>query len=142
MLDTPHLYDVPTRIQSRPPRPAARSRQKQRIRNGVSPAALRAVTGARGLLAGQFSTIAVAALSCGSYRGSVTAAVAILKTEDLNLLTSVLAGRRPLLATARSIKHAVELIDAFRKSSSAELRVFGRVITPEKIFDEVVIAAS
>jgi hypothetical protein len=47
----------------------------------------------------------------------------------------------PLLSTARSIKYAVELIDAFRRSGTIELQIFGRAIGPERIFDQVVIPA-
>jgi hypothetical protein len=39
------------------------------------------------------------------------------------------------------VKNAADLIEAFWKSSSAERRLFGRTVTPEAIFDQVICAA-
>lgn len=138
MLDTVHLDHPSLKIQPRLilPRPKKR---KNRL-NGYCLPALRAITGARGYLTGTFPTLAVAAASCGSHKDSIGAAVVILKAEDGALLADVLAGRKPLLATAKSMTSAVSLIDAFRKASNVERKIFARVITPETLF-EVVAAA-
>ena len=102
---------------------------------GISLPALRAITGARGFAVGAFPTLEMAALSCGSHRSSVAAATIILKAEDSALLADVITGRKPLLATARSILHAANLIDSFRRASGAERQIFARVITPGALFD-------
>jgi hypothetical protein len=138
VLDTVYVDYPALKIQP-PPIPPRRQKHRSKIQNGFYLPALQAVTAAKGFIAGQFPTLAIAALSCGSSRGSVAAAVVIIKTEDSVLLADVLRGRKPLLATARSITNAVSLIDAFRKASSVERKIFGRVITPETIFDQVVV---
>jgi hypothetical protein len=141
VLDRLYVDQTTQKIQP-PPIPPRRQKSRGKIQNGFYLPALQAVTAAKGFIAGQFPTLAVAALCCSSYRGSLAAAVAILKTEDPDLLTSVLAGRKPLLKTAKSIRNAIGLVDSFRRASSFELQIFGRVISPEKIFDEVVVPAS
>jgi hypothetical protein len=140
VLDTVHLDHPSLKIQPRPIPPRPKKRRSS-IQGGYCLPALKAVAAARGYLAGQFPTLTIAALSCGSHKDSVGAAVVILRTEDSVLLADVLSGYMPLLSTARSMKYAVELIDAFQRSSTFELQIFGRVITPEKIFGEVVIPA-
>jgi hypothetical protein len=134
------LYVDPITQKIQPPLSHSRPKRcKGKFQNGYCLSALKAVTGARGYLTGRFPTLTIAALSCGSHKDSVAAALVILKTEDNALLADVLSGHVPLLSTARSMKHAVELIDAFRQSDTTELQIFGRAIGPERIFDQVVI---
>jgi hypothetical protein len=138
MLDKLNVTHVTPKIQ---PRQRPRRRPKPKIRNGIYPAALQALTAARAFITGTFPTLDAAALAHGSHRNAVSAAVAILKVDDAALTHDVLTGRRPLMAAAKSVKNAVDLIEAFWKSSSAERRLFGKTITAETIFDQVVCAA-
>jgi hypothetical protein len=140
MLDRPHIENTHPKIQTTP-RPSRRRRLKAKIRNGVSPAALQALTAARAFIAGTFPTLDAAALAHGSHRNAVGAAVTILKVDDAALTNNVLSGQRPLMAAAKSVKNAADLIAAFWASSGAERRLFGKTITPATIFDEVVCAA-
>jgi hypothetical protein len=140
VLDRPNIDYVSSKIQPQQNHSPPKKRRGQFL-GGYYVPALKAVTAARGYLAGQFPTLDLAAISCGSSKDSVAAAVAILKSEDPNLLTAVLGGRKPLLGTARSVQHAAALIDSFQRASSFELQTFGRVITPEKIFAEAVLPA-
>jgi hypothetical protein len=137
VLDATYVDHSSLKIQSgrTPPRPKSR---RSKIRNGYCLPALRAITGAKGFILRQFPTLNLAAISCGSSRDSIAAAVTILKVEDGTLLADVLAGRAPLAETARSLKHAVALIDAFQRASSAERRIFGRVVTAGAVFDAIV----
>jgi hypothetical protein len=136
VLDRLYVDQTTQKIQ---PRPISLRRQKRRGRivKGFYPPALRAVTGARGFATGVFPTLAIAALSFGSHRDSIRAATIVLKVEDNALLADVLAGRKPLLATAQSILHAANLIDSFRRASGTERQIFVRVITPGALFDVV-----
>jgi len=133
VLDRPHIDATTQQIQSLLNRPRLKKR-KGKLVEGISLPALRAITGARGFAVGAFPTLEMAALSCGSHRSSVAAATIILKAED-SALADVITGRKPLLATARSILHAANLIDSFRRASGAERQIFARVITPGALFD-------
>jgi hypothetical protein len=137
MLDRPHIEDPRPNIQTRP----SRRRSKPKICGGVNLAALQALAAARAFIAGTFPTLAAAALAHGSHRNAVAAAVAIVKVDDAGLTHDVLTGQSPLRDAAKSVKNAADLIEAFWKSSSAERRLFGRTVTPEAIFDQVICAA-
>ena len=65
MLDRLHLGAPPQKIQPRPIPPRRRTR-KGKIWNGYHLPALQAITAARGFIAGQFPTLVIAAISCGS----------------------------------------------------------------------------
>jgi len=96
-----------------------RRRQSARrhfLRNGQCAAALRAFTGARGYLSGQFPTLPVAAVSVGSNTHYVKAAVTILQTEDPALINRAMCGQS-ILSIAAEVKPLAELMMAYRSAS-------------------------
>jgi hypothetical protein len=114
---------------------------RRHFQNGQRLAALRAITAAKGYLAGIFPTIAVAAMSCGSNRIYVDAALVLLKTEDSILLEAVLAGEKPLVAAADEMKVVATLVSALRQATATDLATLGRIVGPGQVFDRVVVPA-
>ena len=76
-----------------------------------------------------------------SNRTYTSAAVLLLKAADTALLENVLDGSVSMLEAAASVKNAVRMIEAFDAGSTAERRLFGQVVGPAKVFDDVVLAA-
>jgi hypothetical protein len=77
MLDRLHVDQTTQKIQ--PPLNHSRPKRcKGKFQNGYCLSALMAVTAARGYLARRFPTLTIAALSCGSHKNSVGAALVIL----------------------------------------------------------------
>jgi hypothetical protein len=113
----------------------------RRMRDGQCAAALRAITAAQGYLSGTFPTLNTAANCCGSNAAYVAAAVTVLKADDAALIGDVLQGAVPLMKAAASVSNAVRMIEAFKKGSSFERRIFGRVAGPAAVFDHAVVAA-
>jgi hypothetical protein len=137
MLDSAYLNSVGWKNQPHHPyRPRGRI-----MRGGQCAAALRALTAAKGYLGGQFPTLGIAANSCGTSPSYVRAGITILKANDAALIANVLSGVVPLLKAAASVKHAVDMIEAFAKSTRTERRIFGQAAGPATVFDEVVVAA-
>jgi hypothetical protein len=107
----------------------------------VARPALRAMTGAALLLGSppKVQTQAFAALCTGSCRPSVKAATLIIQTGDAELITDVLTGRRPLLATAAEVRNRALLMEAFRTCDQADIVAAARMLGPEAIFDQMVV---
>jgi hypothetical protein len=133
MLERSPLYQV-----ARP----RRQRVCRRFRHGVCTAALRAVTAARLYLSGTVPNLAKAAVSCGSNVCYVRAAIAVLRSENAELLDFVVHGRVSLLAAARQVEPLVNLIDAYRAANQKDRVASFRTLGPERVFDEIVLAAA
>jgi hypothetical protein len=101
-------------------------------------AVLRALTAARLLAAGMFSTRQEAAAACGSCAAYVAAAVVLLKAENSIVVDRVLAGRLPLLAAARQARPASALVHAYRQASDADRVEFARAIGASALFDSTI----
>jgi hypothetical protein len=92
------------------------SARRRFLRDGQCAAALRAITGARGCLSGQFPTIAIAAVSVGSNVHYVKAAVTIIQTEDPTLINRAMCGES-ILSIAVEVKPLAKLMAAYRSAS-------------------------
>ena len=118
-----------------------RSRYRPRgrqFRHGQRAAVLRAVTAARAYLRGGFSSLAGAANAHGSCPSYVAAAVVVLQSEDVDLVTRVLSGRGSLLDAAKTVKHLAALVTAWRAASVRERRWFGPTVGEGRLWDEAI----
>jgi hypothetical protein len=113
----------------------------RRLRDGHRLAALRAVTAAHGYLNGQFSSLATAALYCGSCRAYVRAATVLLRAENLVMVEQVSRGQMPLLAAARQLKQIANLVNAYRTAGAADRVAFAKTIGPTTLFDSALVPA-
>jgi hypothetical protein len=104
-------------------------------------AALRGVTAAHGYLNGQFSSLATAALHCGSCHAYVQAALILLRSENATILERVLRGQVPLLAAAKQMKRVADLVDAYRTAGAADRVAFAKAIGPTALFDSALVPA-
>jgi hypothetical protein len=116
---------------SRPYRPRGR-----RPLDGCCAAAIRAVTGAQLLLDHKVSSVAAAAIACGSCRQYVAAAITLLQSGNAALTDDVLYGRQPLLAAARRYRQLAILIEAYRNASPTDRVAFARTIGPANLWDQ------
>jgi hypothetical protein len=103
-------------------------------------AAVKAFLAAKSYLGGLFPTLASAADFHKSNHCYTAAAVALIKAGDDGLVKQVLRGSMSLLAAARSVRR-VGMVEDFGMSSAAERRLFGQVVGPAVLFDDVVVAA-
>jgi hypothetical protein len=104
-------------------------------------AAVKAFLAAKGYLAGQFPTLASAASFYGTNLAYTAATVVLVKAGDDDLIEKVLRGSVSLLAAAGSVRRVVRMVEDFGMSTATERRLFGRVIGPAKVFDDIVVAA-
>jgi hypothetical protein len=123
-----------------------RRRRRQSARryfsnDGRRLAAIRAVTGAERYLAGQASSYAAAAESCGSCVAYVKAAAAIATAKDWRLMDRVLSGQVPLLVAGGRVKDVAKLIAAFSAASAADRVAFAKAIGPTVLFDDTLAPA-
>jgi hypothetical protein len=109
--------------------------------SGKRVAALRAVTAARLYASGSIATVAKAALSCGSNRRYVEAAITLLKSENTTLLNAVVGGQVPLLAAAAQVTRLADLVDAFRKANAGDRVSFAQAVGPTVLFDTSLVPA-
>lgn len=119
-------------------------RRGRRIRNGQCAAALRADTAARillGRLVEADYSLADAARMCGSNVHYVAAAITLIESENISLISMVREGRVPLLDAAASVKKRLALIKAYREASPADRVALARTIGPTVVFDNVVSPA-
>jgi hypothetical protein len=93
-------------------------------------AALRAMTGARLFAAGMVDSIAEAAVSVGSNRANVHAAVTLLKAENRTLVDQVLAGEVSLLRAAKQARRVADLVAAYRAASQADIIQAAKIVGP------------
>jgi hypothetical protein len=122
---------------------SARYRQSHRRRHrrhhdGQRAAVRRAVTGARlslGLSLDVHTQGEAAAAVAVSLR-HVTAAVAVLKAEDAELLGRVLTGEVSLRAAARNAGKRGSLIAAYRQASPEDRLALARTVGPDVLWDE------
>jgi len=101
---------------------------------------LRALTAAQGYLQGDFPTIEIAAQSCGSGVVYVAAAVVVLSSEDLALKDRVLSGQVSLRNAAASAKRQAAIVAAYRASSTADHAAAFKILGPECVLEELVVA--
>jgi hypothetical protein len=100
-----------------------RHHARERFRDGVCLAALRAITGAQLYRAPDYVlTLRESALSCGSGVRYVQAAVTLLEHADPKLIDRVVSGKVNILVAAESVKAEVRLTAALR-AASPEVRV-------------------
>jgi hypothetical protein len=111
---------------------------RRHFHNGQRLAVLRALTAARLYLSGEAPTLEAAAASCGSSAIYVKAAVILIKAENSAMLTDVLVGVVPLLAAAKQLKRVPQLVDGYRRASTAELASFGEIIGADDFWDHVI----
>jgi hypothetical protein len=135
MLERGSIYSS----RSKMPRPY-RNRRRH-IRHGVCAAALRAITAARLYLSGQIPNLHKAAESCGSNVKYVLAAIVVLRSENAALLDHVLRGHIALLDAASQVRRLVELTAAYRATDVNDHVASFRALGPDRVFDEVVMAA-
>ena len=125
-----------------PPNAPRRRRQprQRRYRNGQRAAVARAIAGAK-LLLGlpvRVTSQDEAAATVGVAVRYVTAAAAVLKAENPELLDAVLTGRVPLPVAGKEARKRGDLIEAYRKAAPTDRIVLARAIGPTKLWDEAV----
>jgi hypothetical protein len=114
---------------------------RRQMQHGVRLAALRALTAAELLLRKEFRSEAEAAWRCGSTRGYVSAALAIIQSENTTIRKQVLRGEISLLAAARQLRRPARIVAAYRAGSESDRAMFGRVVGPATLFDGAVAPA-
>lgn len=130
-----HIEPSPPSVQrSRRPRSARRH-----YRNDQRAAVVRAITAARLYATGQVSTLREAATGCGSCPQYVAAAVILLKTENLTLLSEVLNGHMPLLVAAKRVSSVAKLVAAFRTADAEDRIAFGAAVGVANVWDSVIV---
>jgi hypothetical protein len=134
------LFD-PTTLAShfRQSRRRPRHRRRRLYRNGQLAAVKRAIAGAR-LVLGlplHVTSQVEAAASVGVSVPHLTAAIAVLRTEDADLLDKVLTGKLPLRTAAKDARRRGNLIDAYRRASPADRVALARTIGAAVLWDEV-----
>jgi hypothetical protein len=110
------------------------------FRHGQRAAALRAITAGKLYASGAIPSLALAAVSCGSNVAYVKAAVILIKSEAQ--LDRVLKGHIPLPAAAAQAKRVADLVSAYRSANNKDRIAFIRTCGTDRIFDELVEAAS
>jgi hypothetical protein len=102
--------------------------------------ALQAITGARLYASGQAENPEVAAACTGSSVAHVRAALAVLKSENKQLLDHALYGDVCLLEAAKSARRVVKLVDAYLGASEQDLvcaaKIAGRILAPVAVAAE------
>jgi hypothetical protein len=111
---------------------------RRHFKDGVRRSARRALDAAGLYLAGIIPTLAAAAETCAVAKHYVAAAVTILKVEDPALEAAILDGRVQLLAAARAMKPAANLIAAFRAADHADTFNAARALTTGVIWDRMI----
>jgi hypothetical protein len=91
------------------------------------------------VLDGRAPTIKAAAMRCGSSVPYVRAAIALLRSENTSLITSVMHGDVPLLAAARGVGQLASLVAAYRQASAADRVAFAKVIGPSTLFENSLV---
>ncbi len=134
MLERGSIYSSPPKM------PSPYRRRRRHMRYGVCAAALRAITAARLYLSGTVPDLIKAAESCGSNVHYVRAAIVVLRAENSVLLDRVLCGHVSLLAAASQVRRLVDLIAAYRAATEKDHVASFRVVGPDRVFDEVVLA--
>ena len=139
MLQSSPLSTIaPSTVKSKGWRPRHNRSSRRHFRDHRRAAVLRAITGAKLVIAGTVSSISEAAMCCGSNRAYVAAAIILLKAEDDHALDLVLRGVWPLLETAARLKPRANLVAAFRKTSSSDRAALGRVAGPDVMWDDCI----
>jgi hypothetical protein len=94
-----------------------RQSSRRHFRGGVRAACLRALTGARLYLRGEFPTLEAAAAHVGSCKAYIEAAITLIESDDQKLIERVLCGDISILAAAESVKPLVMLLIGFAQAS-------------------------
>ena len=77
----------------------------------------------------------------GSNRRYLWAATILLKAEDPTLIQAVLEGRVGLIAAAKQLQRAANVVAAIRKASPEDLEFAGRTLGAELVFNRMVSPA-
>jgi hypothetical protein len=112
---------------------------RRHFRNRQRAAVVRAVTAGRLYASGAVSTLAAAAIACGSNVAYVAAAVTLLKSENNVLLDRALHGATPLLAAASEVGAVARLVSAYRGAGSDDLAAFTRTIGVANVWDQILV---
>jgi hypothetical protein len=82
--------------------------------------------------------LADVAEACGSNVRYVQAALVLIKSENADLLSRVLKGHAPLLATAAQAQRVANLVSAYRQAQPDDLVELGRTVGAEAVFGNVI----
>jgi len=85
--------------------------------------------------------VGAAAERCGSNPAYVSAAIAILRSENKELLVDVVKGRVPLLEAARETQRLSVLVSAYREASASDRVNFAKAVGPTVLFDTALVPA-
>jgi hypothetical protein len=133
----PFLVRAPVRSRNTHKKRQHRS-SRRHFDNGVRRSVRRALDAAALYLSGIVPTLAAAAETYAVAKNYVAAAVTVLRVEDPALEAAVLDGRVPLLAAAKAMKPAANLLAAFRICDSADTFIVGRAITTGVVWDRMI----
>jgi hypothetical protein len=132
------VADMNRRERRRSPRRPYRS-SRRRFEGRVCRAARRALAAAGAYLDAKGGlTLHMAAELFGSSVAYVTAAVIVMRSEDVALRDAVLVGRVPLLTAAKEVKRRADLVAAFRAADATDKLGFAHAVSPETVWNEVV----
>jgi hypothetical protein len=92
-------------------------------------------------LSGQIPNLLKAAESCGSNTKYVIAAIILLRSENSVLLDRVLRGHVSITAAASQVRRLVDLVAAYRAADVNDHVASFRALGPDRVFDELVMAA-
>jgi len=120
---------------------AHRRRQRRCNGHGYRLAVVRALTAGGLVINGTAPTVGAAAERCGSNPAYVSAAIAILRSENKELLVDVVKGRVPLLEAARETQRLSVLVSAYREASASDRVNFAKAVGPTVLFDTALVPA-
>jgi len=112
-----------------------------RIRNGCRLAALRVFTGAQLVLKNEDITPVDAADMVGSNAAYIRVMVALIQTGDQTLINKVLAGDLPVLTAGVQVRGLAVLLKAYKTATAETKAAFGRAVTIDDVFDNVIAPA-
>jgi hypothetical protein len=101
-----------------------RQSARRHFRGSVRAACMRAFTGGRLYLRGEFPTLEDAAAHVGSCKPYVEAAITLIKSDDQQLIQRVMHGNVSILVAAESVKPLVMLLAGFAQASPGVKDVF------------------
>jgi hypothetical protein len=102
---------------------------------------VRALTAAQLYLDGKVPSLAAAALSCGSCRTYVQAALILLRSENATMVERVRRGHLLLPVAAKQMKQVADLVAAYRIARGEDRVLFAKIIGPTTLFDTALVPA-
>src|SRR5262249_49585419 len=120
---------------------AHRRRQRRCNGHGYRLAVVRALTAGGLIINGTAPPGGAAAQRCGSKPAHRSAAVALLPSENKELLPARGKGPRPLLEAARETQRLSVLVSAYREASASDRVNFAKAVGPTVLFDTALVPA-